>query len=98
MVFRSTIYNFDVSLADVNRNLYCDFSTRAALHPTESLEHLIIRTLAYILEYEDGISFAEGLSDPNEPTMVTKNLYGEVVHWIDIGPQQSPDPTSASVE
>ena len=47
MALTSTIYNFDISLADVDRGVYETLAVRAALHPSESLEYLATRLLAF---------------------------------------------------
>ena len=49
-------------------------SVRAARHPSESEEYLVTRVLAYCLEYEEGIAFTKGVSDPNEPALTVRDL------------------------
>jgi uncharacterized protein YaeQ len=36
----------------------------------ESAEYLVTRLLAYCLEYQEGIAFSKGLSEPEEPASV----------------------------
>ena len=57
MALTATIYNFDVELADADRNLYESLNLRVARHPSESEEYLVTRLLAYLLEYAEGIEF-----------------------------------------
>src|SRR5262249_47377966 len=57
MALTSTIYNFDIDLADSDRGVYETLAVRAALHPSETEELLWTRVLAYCLEYEEGIAF-----------------------------------------
>ena len=85
MALGATIYNFDVELADHDRNVYESLSLRVAQHPSESDEYLIARVLAYLLEYRDGIEFSRGVSDPEEPTIAVRDLTGTVTSWIEIG-------------
>jgi len=40
MALTSTVYNFDISLADTDRNVYETLALRVALHPSESMEHV----------------------------------------------------------
>jgi uncharacterized protein YaeQ len=84
----STIYNFDIDLADSDRGCYETIALRLARHPSESEEYLLARLLAYCLEYGEGIAFSSGLSDPDEPTLSVRDLTGVVRTWIEIG---SPD-------
>jgi uncharacterized protein YaeQ len=85
MALTATIYNFDVELADGDRNVYESLALRVAQHPSESDEYLIARVLAYLLEYREGIEFSRGVSDPDEPTIAIRDLTGKITTWIDIG-------------
>lgn len=85
MALSATIYNFDVELADTDRHVYETVALRAARHPSESEEYLVARVLAYLLEYEDGIEFSRGVSDPEEPAIAIRDLTGTMSAWIDIG-------------
>jgi uncharacterized protein YaeQ len=84
----STIYTFDIQLADVDRGVYEAIALRVAQHPSETAEHLLTRVLAYCLEYADGIAFSRGLADPDEPAIAVRDLTGALRAWIDVG---SPD-------
>jgi uncharacterized protein YaeQ len=82
----STIYLFQVRLADSDRGVYEDLEIRAACHPSEAHEFLITRVLAYCLEYQEGIAFAKGgVSDRSEPTLFAKDLTGALTLWVEIG-------------
>jgi uncharacterized protein YaeQ len=85
MALTATIYNFDVELADADRSRYESLALRVARHPSESEEYLVTRLLAYLLEYEDGIDFSRGVSDPDEPAIAIRDLTGRITTWIDIG-------------
>src|SRR3954467_14236353 len=69
MPLQATVYNFEIELADHDRNVYESLALRVARHPSESEEFLVARVLAYLLEYGEGIAFSRGLSDPDEPTL-----------------------------
>lgn len=85
MALTATIYNFEIDLADADRNRYESLSLRVARHPSESEEYLIARVLAYCLEYQDGIAFSSGISDPDDPTLAVRDLTGAIRVWIEIG-------------
>ena len=85
MALTATIYNFDVELADSDREVYESLALRVAQHPSESNEYLIARVLAYLLEYREGIEFSRGVSEPDEPTLSIRDLTGRIVTWIEIG-------------
>jgi uncharacterized protein YaeQ len=84
----ATIYNLDITLADVDRGAYEELALRVACHPSESPEYLIARVLAYCLEYGEGIAFGRGISEPDDPPIAVRDLTGTLKAWIEIG---SPD-------
>lgn len=81
----STIYNFQIDLADSDRGLYERLDLRVAQHPSETEEYLATRLLAFCLEYQEGIAFSKGLSDADEPAIAVRDLTGALLVWIDIG-------------
>src|SRR5215469_6822502 len=70
----STVYNFEIDLSDVDRNVYIPLSFRVARHPSETEEYLITRVLAYCLEYTEGIAFSAGLAEPDVPALAVRDL------------------------
>jgi len=85
MALSATLYVFDIELADSDRGVYESFELRAARHPSEAPDYLIARVLAYCLEYTEGISFSNGLSTPDEPTLAVQTSPERWQAWIDIG-------------
>lgn len=79
------MYVFDVRLADADRAVNESLTIRAAQHPSETAEYLVTRLLAYCLEYTEGIAFSKGLSDPDEPAIVVRDLTGVLQTWIEVG-------------
>jgi uncharacterized protein YaeQ len=85
MALNATIYVFTVRLADADRSVYETLTLRVAQHPSETLEYLVTRVLAYCLEYTEGIVFSKGLSEPDDPAIAVRDLTGALQTWIDIG-------------
>ena len=85
MALTATMYTFDISLSDVDRNVYETLALRVACHPSETEEYLWTRVLAYCLEYTEGISFSKGLSTPDEPAVMVRDLTGALTAWIEVG-------------
>jgi uncharacterized protein YaeQ len=81
----ATVYNFDVQLSDVDRNVYETLAIRAARQPSETEEYLVARVLAYCLEYTEGIRFTKGLAEPDVPAIDVRDLTGVLRSWIEIG-------------
>lgn len=85
MALGATIYNFDVELADADRRVYESLALRVPRHPSESREYLVTRLLAYLLEYVEGIEFSRGVSEPDEPAIIVRDLTGAITTWIEVG-------------
>ncbi len=85
MALTSTIYRFDIDLADADRHVYESLALHVACHASESDEYLVARVLAYALEYTEGIEFTRGLSEPEWPAILVRDLTGALQSWIEIG-------------
>src|SRR5215212_2985564 len=62
MAQTATIYNLAVDLSDVDRGVYEQLDIRIARHPSETAEYMLVRVLAYCLEFQDGILLTEGVA------------------------------------
>jgi uncharacterized protein YaeQ len=85
MALGATVHNFKIELADSDRGVYAPLDLRVARHPSETEDHLLTRVLAYCLEYTEGISLSNGLSDPDQPAISVRDLTGALRAWIDVG-------------
>jgi uncharacterized protein YaeQ len=86
MALPSTVHNIEVALSHVDRGVYEQLSLKAARHPSETEEYYLTRLLAYCLEFDEGISFSRGgVSDPDDPPLMIKDLTGGWMSWIEIG-------------
>jgi len=85
MAQTATIYNVSIDLADMDRHVYETLELRIARHPSESAEFMLVRILAYCLEYEEGIAMTEGVSSGDEPAVVVRDLTGRITAWIEVG-------------
>src|ERR1700721_1173661 len=85
MALGATIYVFNIELANSDRGVYQSLQLRVARHPSESEEYFLTRILAYCMEYTEGISFSNGLFEPDEPTIAVRDLTGALNAWIDVG-------------
>jgi uncharacterized protein YaeQ len=85
MALTATIFTFEIDLSDVDRNVYEALTLKVAQHPSETEDYLLTRVLAYCLEYREGITFSKGLSEPDEPPVIVRDLTGALQVWIEIG-------------
>lgn len=85
MAIKPTIYKFTISLSDLNRNYYDTLNLTVALHPSENIERMMVRVLAYCINAEEQLSFTKGLSSVEEPDIWLRTLDGQIALWIDVG-------------
>lgn len=85
MDLTATVYRFDISLSDVDREVYEKLDLRLAPHQMETPAYLLTRMLAYCLEFRQGIGFARGLFDSREPDVWVRDYTNHVTHWIEVG-------------
>src|SRR4051812_46847564 len=85
MALTATIYNFETELADIDRALYQSVNLRLARQPSETLEYMLTRFLAYCLEYAEGIELTEGVAAGDEPAVLVRDLTGRVTAWVEVG-------------
>ena len=85
MALTATIYNLDTELANVDRGRYASFRLKLARQPSETLEYMLTRYLAYCLEHSEGIALTEGIAAGDEPAVVVRDLTGRITAWIEVG-------------
>ena len=85
MAQTATIYNVTIDLSDLDRGVFETLELRVARHPSETAEFMLVRLLAYCLEYQEGIALTEGLSSGDEPALVVRDLTGRTTAWIEVG-------------
>ena len=96
MALTATLYNFEITLSDVDRNVYETIAFKAAQQPSETDDFLIARALAYALEYTEGIGFSGGIAEADQPAIFVRDLTGTLKAWIDIGVPDAPRVHKAS--
>jgi uncharacterized protein YaeQ len=90
MAEAATIYSIETELSDVDRGVYQTLSLRMARQPSETLEFMLTRFLAYCLEYTEGIEFTEGVAAGDRPAVLVRDLTGAVTAWIEVGMPDAP--------
>jgi uncharacterized protein YaeQ len=81
----ATVYQFTIDLADIDRGVYETLDLRVARQPSETVEYMLTRVLAYCLEYEEGIALTEGVAAGDEPAVIVRDLTGRMTAWIEVG-------------
>lgn len=85
MALKPTIYKFTIAISDLDRHYYDTVTLTVAQHPSETSERMMARVLAYCFEAEEFLSFTKGLSNSDEPEILSRSLDDQLLHWIDMG-------------
>ena len=74
----------------MDRHVYGDYNLTLALHPSETIERMMVRILAFCYSAAENLTFAKGLSSQEEPDLWHKHDDGRILEWIEVG-QPMPD-------
>jgi len=85
MALKPTIYKLTLALSDLDRGVYESLNLTVARHPSETLERMMVRVLAFCLNARERLVFCKGLSDSEEPDLWCHGLDGQLALWIDVG-------------
>jgi uncharacterized protein YaeQ len=85
MALRSTIYRADLSVSDLDREVYGQHALTLARHPSETEERLMVRLFAFALYADAALTFGRGLSTEDEPDLCKRDPTGAIEWWIDVG-------------
>ena len=88
MALKATIYKADLNIANMDVHQYGDYQLTMALHPSETIERLMVRILAYARYADEALEFTKDLFETDEPALWEKDLTGQLTKWIEVG---SPD-------
>jgi uncharacterized protein YaeQ len=77
--------DFRIELSHVDGGRQASERVVVTRHPSESMDHVILRVLAYCIFHEDGLAFGPGLSDADGADLWTREPTGQVTTWIECG-------------
>lgn len=84
MALKATIYKADINIANMDDHIYADYQLTLALHPSETIERLMVRILAYARYADEGLEFTKDLFETDEPALWQKDLTGLLEKWIEV--------------
>ena len=85
MAIKPTIYKTKITLADIDRDYYETLNLTIAQHPSETLERLMARVLAFCINAEEHLVFTKGLGDVKEPDIWSRTLDDRLSLWVEVG-------------
>jgi uncharacterized protein YaeQ len=80
-----TRLDYRVTLSHLDRGLDRAESLIAAQHPSETIERVTLRVLAWCFLNEERLSFGPGLSTRGTPDLWARDLTGRLTTWIECG-------------
>ena len=85
MALKPKIYKFRITLSDIDRNYYDTLNLTLAQHPSETLERMMVRVLAFCINAREQLAFTKGLCAVDEPDIWVRTLDDQITLWIDVG-------------
>lgn len=85
MALPSVLHKLEIQLSHVDRGIEQSLSVSAARHPSETLERLWLRVLAWLWQWEEGIAFGPGLCEPEEPDAYVASPRGGYALLVRVG-------------
>jgi uncharacterized protein YaeQ len=85
MALKATIYKAELAIADMTRHYYQTHSLTLAQHPSETLERMMLRLVAFALCADERLLFGKGISEDSEPDLWHHSLAGEIELWVELG-------------
>lgn len=85
MALKPTIFKLKIALSDLDREYYDSLNLTIARHPSETLERMMVRVLAFCFNAQPQLVFCKGLSDTEEPDLWAHTLDGSLELWVEVG-------------
>ncbi len=85
MALGATIYKTDLHVSDTDRHYYGTHTLTVARHPSETVERMMARLLAFSMHAHEHLAFTKGISEADEPDIWLKDLTGAIDLWIEVG-------------
>ncbi len=85
MALPSTLHRFHLRVSLADRGVEGDEVLTVARHPSETMERVWLRVLAYAWKWREGMSFGPGLCDPDAPDVVALRPDGRASLVVRVG-------------
>lgn len=85
MALKATVFKADLQVANLDQNHFGDYSLTLAQHPSETIERVMIRLLAFALFASEDLRFGRGLSNEEDAAVWEIDPSGVTRLWIDVG-------------
>ena len=91
MSLAPTLYDFQIALSHVDRALdQPQLGLKVARHPSETMQRVWLRVLAFCWLWEERMAFGKGLGEPEAPDLECRDYTGLVTSWVRVGKTKLP--------
>ncbi len=85
MAIKPKVFKITLQIADIDRHYYNEHLLTIAQHSSETDERAMIRILAFALNANDTLSFAEGISDSAQADVWDRDHNEQIKLWVSVG-------------
>lgn len=85
MALKATVFKADLQIANLDQNQFGEYALTLAQHPSETIERVMIRLLAFALYASQDLRFGRGLSNEEDAAVWEIDPSGVTRLWIDVG-------------
>jgi uncharacterized protein YaeQ len=85
MALKPTIFKMNINVSNLDEDVYETIHLTLAQHPSETMERMVTRVLAFVLNNQEFLTFTKGLSEVDDPDIWAKNYSDEFLLWVDVG-------------
>lgn len=85
MALKSTVWKVALTVSDLDRSHFADYSLTVAQHPSETAERVMVRLLAFALHASEDLRFGKGVSTDDEAAVWEIDPTGVIRLWIEVG-------------
>jgi uncharacterized protein YaeQ len=85
MALPATLHHFDLRFSQADHGIEGQAALKVARHPSETMERVWLRVLAYAWKWREGIAFGPGLCDPDAPDLLAMAPGGRASLVVRVG-------------
>jgi uncharacterized protein YaeQ len=85
MALPSTLHHFTLRFSQADHGIEGEVGLKVARHPSETMERVWLRVLAYAWKWREGISFGPGLCEPDAPDLLAVAPDGRATLVVRVG-------------
>lgn len=85
MADKTSIFKVRIDISNIDLHRYEQLCFTVALDVKESIDHLVMRLIAYAMVPDDKLSFGRSLCVGVEPDVMVRDYDDHYIYWIDAG-------------